>query len=145
MTIYGASGNTITLAPTTASAGTIIADDPNSALYLVVTSTVTSSFVDLVETVDTRDITVSIDAAIPGFDIKVAAAAPTGGDGTFGTAVTTPFTLTTSPQNIVSGIGSCYTGVGTLGYNLTYSLVKNTYANIRAKNNAVTVTYTITI
>ena len=87
---------------------------------------------------------VKADVLVPGFDIKVAATKITGGEGTFGSAQGTAFALTTSDQPIVTGIGSCWTDVDAKGYQLTYSLVTNTYANLRVGSNLVHVTYTLT-
>jgi len=146
LAIYGSGTTDITLAPTTTTPGTKIAASDNTALYLNVSSVVTSAWAGepLVETVDTRSILVKADVLVPGFDIKVAATKIAGGEGTFGSAQGTAFALTTSDQPIVTGIGSCWTDVDAKGYQLTYSLVTNTYANLRVGNNLVHVTYTLT-
>jgi len=136
--IAGASGiTTITLSPTTTTAGAAPTAAANSSLWLNVTSVVTAQ---------TRTINVKTSATIPGFDIKVQAASCTSGDGTFGTVVGSPVTLTTSDQPIITAIGTCYTGTGTSsGYNLTYQAVANTnFENVTASNGSATITYTIT-
>lgn len=93
-----------------------------------------------------RTISVKLDAIIPGIDIKVTAGAAAGsGAGTRGTPAG-PLTLTATDQEIITGIGSCYTGDGaTNGNNLTYNVSANTtaYNNILALTNTATVTYTI--
>lgn len=93
------------------------------------------------------NISVEIDALVPGVDISVKAAAPTTtvSGGTLGNASTTAIVLSSSPSNIISDIGASYTGDGASnGYNLTYSLASTTdYANLYAQTPSVTVTYTI--
>lgn len=96
--------------------------------------------------ITTRRITVAISAAYPGADLKVAAANPTG-FGTLGTPAGTALTLTTNPQDLVSGIGSCYTVNGAShGIQLTYSVgLNNTnFANLRSDASTPAVTYTLT-
>lgn len=98
-----------------------------------------------------RAVSVKLTAVIPGVDIKVTAAAKAGvGFGTFGTP-SAQLTLTATDQNILTGIGSAYTGNGaTNGHNLTYNVnygsgVGSTanYADLTASTNTATVTYTI--
>jgi hypothetical protein len=100
----------------------------------------------------TRNVSVKVDAIIPGIDIRVTAATATGsGGGTLGTP-SAQLTLTAADQTIVSGIGSAYTGDGANnGHNLTYALAAGSgsgtiaaYADLEATTTAVaTVTYTI--
>ncbi|MGC5743367.1 hypothetical protein [Chryseobacterium sp. NFX27] len=100
----------------------------------------------------TRNVSVKVNALIPGIDINVTAAAATGsGSGTLGTA-TAQLTLSAVDQTIVSGIGSAYTGNGANnGHNLTYALAAGSgpggvaaYADLEATASTVaTVTYTI--
>lgn len=100
----------------------------------------------------TRNVSVKVDAIIPGIDIRVTAATATGsGGGTLGTP-SAQLTLTAADQTIVSGIGSAYTGDGANnGHNLTYALAVGSgsgtiaaYADLEATTTAVaTVTYTI--
>lgn len=101
----------------------------------------------------TRNVSVKVNAVIPGIDIRVTAAA-TGvgaGGGTLGTP-SAQLTLSAADQTIVSGIGSAYTGDGANnGHNLTYALAAGSgpggiaaYADLEATATAVaTVTYTI--
>lgn len=122
----------------------ITAPADNSDLWLNVSSIVTATGgID-----PSRKVSVKVDATIPGVDINVTAAADAGnGAGTTGTVSPTAITLTTANQDIVTGIGSCYTGTGANnGYNLTYSIDAQTstnYGNIVANSNTVTVTHTI--
>ncbi len=100
----------------------------------------------------TRNVSVKVNAVIPGIDIRVTAAAATGaGGGTLGTP-SAQLTLSAADQTIVSGIGSAYTGDGANnGHNLTYALAAGSgpggiaaYADLEATATAVaTVTYTI--
>jgi len=100
----------------------------------------------------TRNVSVSVNAIIPGIDIQVTAAAATGsGGGTLGTPVA-QLTLSATDQTIISGIGSAYTGNGANnGHNLTYALTAGSgpggvavYADLQAAATTVaTVTYTI--
>ncbi|MBL1219209.1 hypothetical protein JET18_00035 [Chryseobacterium sp. L7] len=100
----------------------------------------------------TRNVSVSMNALIPGIDIQVTAAAATGsGAGTLGTP-SAQLILSAADQTIVSGIGSAYTGNGANnGHNLTYALAAGSgpggvaaYADLQATaTTVVTVTYTI--
>ncbi|MDQ1097883.1 MULTISPECIES: hypothetical protein [Chryseobacterium] len=100
----------------------------------------------------TRNVSVRLNALIPGIDIRVTAAAATGaGGGTLGTSAG-QITLSAADQTIISGIGSAYTGDGANnGHNLTYALAPGSgtgtvasYADLESTTTAVaTVTYTI--
>jgi hypothetical protein len=100
----------------------------------------------------TRNVSVKVNALIPGIDINVTAAAATGsGGGTLGTPAAL-LTLSAADQTIVSGIGSAYTGNGANnGHNLTYALAAGSgpggvaaYADLEATASTVaTVIYTI--
>ncbi|WP_261510142.1 hypothetical protein [Chryseobacterium paludis] len=100
----------------------------------------------------TRNVSVKLNAIIPGIDIHVTAAAAAGaGAGTLGTP-SAQLTLSAADQTIISGIGSAYTGDGANnGHNLTYALAAGSgpggvanYADLQATATAVaTVTYTI--
>lgn len=93
----------------------------------------------------TRRVTASVNQTIAGMDIKLQAAAASGaGGGTLGTP-TAQVTLTTTPINIITGIGGAFTGNGANnGHRLTISLVPNTYGNLSQTNTPVVITYTIT-
>ncbi|WP_404984762.1 hypothetical protein ACI513_14955 [Chryseobacterium sp. M5] len=100
----------------------------------------------------TRNVSVSVNAIIPGIDIHVTAAAATGsGGGTLGTPAA-QLTLSATDQTIISGIGSAFTGNGANnGHNLTYALAAGSgpggvavYEDLQATATTVaTVTYTI--
>ncbi|WBV58986.1 hypothetical protein PFY12_07845 [Chryseobacterium camelliae] len=118
----------------------------NSTLWLNYSSIKTSTGADT-----SRTISVKLSPVIVGVDVKVAAAAYSGsGEGTVGTP-SSPLTLTTTDQPILTGIGSVYTGNGVSnGHNLTYSVNYGTtggtavYADLVANPTAsTTVTYTI--
>jgi hypothetical protein len=97
--------------------------------------------------VNTRKVSVQLDDAIPGINLKLAVAEDaSAGDGQTGSSLTTSaITLTTSSKDIINEIGSCYTGNGaSKGHNLTYSLEADNYSEIEAGSQSVTVTYTIT-
>lgn len=100
----------------------------------------------------TRNVSVSVNAIIPGIDIHVTAAAAAGsGGGTLGTPAA-QLTLSATDQTIISGIGSAFTGNGANnGHNLTYALAAGSgpggvavYEDLQATATTVaTVTYTI--
>lgn len=100
----------------------------------------------------TRNVSVRLNALIPGIDIRVTAAAATGaGGGTLGVPAA-QLVLSAADQTLISGIGSAYTGNGANnGHNLTYSLAPGSapggvavYADLQATATTVaTVTYTI--
>lgn len=123
----------------------IVANAANNTLWLNYSSI--KSVAD-----PTRNVSVKLNAVIPGIDIRVTAAAATGaGGGTLGTPAA-QLTLSAADQTIISGIGSAYTGNGTNnGHNLTYSLAAGSgpggvavYADLQATATTVaTVTYTI--
>ena len=126
------------VAPSEAGLG-MVTSATNSALWLNYSSTTAPTL--------TNTISVKADVLLPGMALKVLAASVAGsGDGATGTP-TSIVTLTTSDQNIVNTIGTCYTGDGTSnGHNLTYSLATTDYSLIKytATPTVVTVTYTIT-
>jgi hypothetical protein len=135
----GANDITITMT-VPAEAGDPFASETDNSLWLNVTSIVAS--------LQTRDISVSINAAIPGLNLKVVSAAYSGsGFGSWGT-VGSELTLSTSSQNLITGIGSGYTGDGANnGYQLTYTAEPDAsnFANIESTSSTnITVTYTMT-
>ncbi|HAO07411.1 MAG TPA: hypothetical protein DCQ50_10545 [Chryseobacterium sp.] len=145
--IEPAASKNITLgftAPTEAG-NPIVANAANTTLWLNYSSI--KSVAD-----PTRNVSVKLNAVIPGIDINVTAAAATGsGGGTLGTP-SAQLTLSAADQTIISGIGSAYTGNGANnGHNLTYALAAGsgpggvaTYADLTAAATTVaTVTYTI--
>ncbi|AWW00790.1 hypothetical protein DJ013_04075 [Arcticibacterium luteifluviistationis] len=99
--------------------------------------------------VTSRKVTVKASPSISTFpaDLKVIAAADaSNGDGTIGTP-TAAVTLTDSDQDLITGIGSAYTGTGPgNGHKLTYTVAAKTggdYADLRYGTEKVTVTYTL--
>ncbi|WP_172280963.1 hypothetical protein AAEU33_06845 [Chryseobacterium sp. Chry.R1] len=123
----------------------IVASPANTTLWLNYSSI--KSVAD-----PSRNVTVRLNALVPGIDIHVTAAAATGaGAGTLGTP-SALITLSAADQTIISGIGSAYTGNGANnGHNLTYALAAGSgpggvaaYADLQATATTVaTVTYTI--
>ncbi len=137
--IEGGSSISLTLvAPTEAGEGMDMSAT-NSDLWLNYSSTTASAA--------TNTVSVRASTTLPGVALKVLAGADAGeGDGAVGTP-TSIVTLSTSDQNIINSIGTCYTGDGTSkGHNLTYSLATSAYNLIKytASPTSVTVTYTIT-
>lgn len=123
----------------------IVADGTDNTLWLNYSSIKSASDT-------TRNVSVKLDALIPGIDINLTAAAASGsGEGDLGTP-SAQLTLSAADQTLISGIGSAYTGDGANnGHNLTYALAPGsgsgtiaTYADLEATSTAVaTVTYTI--
>lgn len=121
-------------------AGAAIADVTSNTSWINYTSIVAS--------LATNKVSVAITGTVPaGTTLKVVAAAHAGtGDGTYGTP-TAAVTLSTTAQNLITTIGSCYTGDGiTNGHQLTYTWSVNpaSYASLVATTGTgITATYTI--
>lgn len=137
-------GTAVTLAfptPTEAGAAFDVSTVTNNSLWLNYSSIVASAG----ET--SRIVKVKLGSKqTNGLDVRLLAAAQAGGTGTTGTP-SAMLTLTTSDQDLISAIGSCYTGNGTSsGHQLTYSLNINDVAALKhdLDDNAVVVTFTIT-
>ncbi len=102
-------------------------------------------------TESSRTVSVAVSAGtLPGgLDLKVQAAADAGnGDGSVGTAAGSALTLSGTGQNIITTIGSCYTGDGASnGHQLTYTLDLASGGNYSDLDfdeaTTVTVTYTL--
>ncbi len=102
------------------------------------------------DTETSRNVSVSYVGTLPGgMDLKVVAATDAGnGDGTVGTP-SAEVSLTTTDQNIITGIGSAYTADGVSnGHQLTYTLDVDTtagsYANLNFDDDTqLTITYTL--
>ncbi|WP_412850985.1 hypothetical protein ACL0VS_07145 [Chryseobacterium sp. PMSZPI] len=100
----------------------------------------------------TRNVSVKLNAIIPGIDIHVTAAVASGsGAGLLGKSAGL-LTLTAADQTIISDIGSAYTGNGANnGHNLTYALAAGSgpggvaaYSDLQATaTTTATVVYTI--
>ncbi len=121
-------------------AGAAIADVTSSTSWINYTS--------IIESLATNKVSVAITGTVPaGTTLKVVAAAHAGtGDGTYGTP-TAAVTLSATAQNLITTIGSCYTGDGnTNGHQLTYTWSVNpaSYASVvAAAGTGITATYTI--
>lgn len=113
----------------------------DNSLWLNYTSIVTSN--------KTRNITVALNDEnnLPkGVSLVVTAGSITSGKGKKGTA-SEKVTLAKNAQNLVTGIGSCYTESGHgKGHQLTYALEMDNdkYADLMANSYTVEITYTIT-
>lgn len=146
--IEGASGTTINLG----------ADAPTEAGLPVDFSTGSSNsdlWINYSSIKDSANATRKISAKIStgtlpsGMTLSVTAGADAGnGDGTMGTSAGA-VSLTTSDQDVITGIGSAYTDDGASnGHNLTYDLTltggAGNYAQLDASNNTtIEITYTI--
>jgi len=97
-----------------------------------------------------RQITVALDDAdnLPeGVSLLVSAGSISSGKGTKGSAAEGKVTISATAQNLVTGIGSCYTESGSKkGHQLTYELAMDAdqYAYLVAATYDVQITYTIT-
>ena len=118
----------------------------NSSLWLNYTSIVEGSKKNPKE----RNISVQLDddKNLPeGISIVLSARNASTGQGQKGQAVSGNITLTKNAQDIVTGIGSCYTESGyQKGHQLTYALNMDidNYADLLADSYEVEITYTIT-
>lgn len=125
-------------APTEAG-NAIITPASNSSLWINFTSAVSASL--------TRRVTVQASGTLPaGVSMTVQANGPAGsGAGTRGVAVGL-LTLTSSVQNIITGIGGAYTGNGVSnGFQVTYTASLGTnYSALRSGSAVFTVIYTLT-
>ena len=97
---------------------------------------------------NSRSISVKIsDGSLPGgVSLKLSVGGVSTGNGTRGQSAATGKALTTSSQDVVTGIGSCYTETGeNKGHQLTYALDMDNgnYQALEAGNYDVTVQYTI--
>jgi hypothetical protein len=93
-------------------------------------------------------IQVELSEAIPaGTTLTITAALPTGGNGTPGVINTASFTSNEiAVLPLITAIGSCYSGEGNVGANLTYTWSVNAlqYALVKSAEAAnITATYTI--
>lgn len=137
--IEGPSSISLTLVPPTEAGLGMDMSATNSSLWMNYSSTTASSA--------TNTVSVKSSITLPGVDLKVLASTDAGGgDGTVGSP-SSIVTLSTTDQNIITNIGTCYTGDGVnKGHNLTYSLATTAYNLIKftATPASITVTYTIT-
>lgn len=120
----------------------LTAPSPNSDLYLNLSSTAKGGSTG-------KTVAASISSDLPaGITLKVVAAASATGKGNLGSP-TSEIALSTTPQNVITGVKTGYTGDGVgNGFQLTYTFaVEDTDAAIEALTNdipVVTVTYTMT-
>jgi hypothetical protein len=143
--VEGSAGTTsITLSPNVSGlqAGEAVnfENATNSDLWLNYTSIVNSG--------NARKIDAKIDGNLPaGLDILLNVGGVTSGNGTRGVTTGNDVVLVSSAQDVVSGIGSCYTEKGqNKGRQLTYRLKTNNdnYGTILASDSySITVIYTI--
>ena len=132
------------VAPTEAGEAIDFTNTTNSDLWINYSSIVGST------TEASRKVTVKVsNGTLPGgMTLKVTAGADAGnGGGTVGTP-TAQVTLSGTDQDIITGIGSCYTGnLFSNGHNLSYALVVDqaNYGDIDFDEaTTLTVTYTLT-
>lgn len=121
-----------------------------TAIALIESNTSWINYTSIVATDASNKVSVAITTgAVPaGTTLKVVAAAhATAGDGTYGTPGAA-ITLSADAQDLITAIGSCYTGTGAeSGHQLTYtwSVDDDKYATVKAAAAAsITATYTIT-
>lgn len=143
------SGSTIQVNPDTPNEAGMAADfskATNSSIWINYSSIVNSKFDPA------RNITAQITSGfVPaGIVLSLVASKDAGrGEGNMGTP-TAKINLNGSAQNIITGVGSAYTGNGAQkGHKLTYSLEmdsqKGSYAKLDAdQSNTLTITYTLT-
>lgn len=115
--LIATNGAVVSMNLVTSEAGTPVASVSNSNMYVKITSTVPGS--------TSRMITAKMSSGtIPaGTRLTLQAALSTNlnGAGRKGVVVVTPIILSTTDQDLITGIGSYYTGTGnTDGYRLTY-------------------------
>ncbi|HDR52697.1 MAG TPA: hypothetical protein ENN90_13945 [Mariniphaga anaerophila] len=106
------------------------------------------NYTSIVKSNQKRNITASIDGNLPaGVSLKVKAGTDASlGNGAAGSPES-EITLESTAKNVITGIGSAYTGEGYKnGHQLTYTLdmADESYAKLVAADYNVTVTYTIT-
>lgn len=146
--LEAAVGTAITLSPNAPNEAGLAIDfssEQNSDIWINYSSIVGS------KTEPSRNISVQITSGtVPeGMLLSVVASKDAGlGDGTMGSP-TAKLTVDQSAQDIITGVGSAYTGNGvTKGHQLTYSLTLDTQAGSYAKldfdqSNTLGITYTL--
>lgn len=142
--IEGGTSVTLTaVAPTEAGNPLNLLGTTNNTLYLNYSSIIGAAPDNV------RKVSVAVtNGTLPsGIDLKVTASAATGdGAGTKGSPGS-QMTLSNTAQDLITGIGSCYTGDGSgKGHQLTYVLTENSanYANLNfSTTHSLTITYTL--
>lgn len=124
--------------------------EAGTAIGAVTNNTSWINYTSIIAGEETNKVSVILSGtAVPaGTTLKVVAAAHAGtGDGTYGTPTSSAVTLSTTARDLITAIGSCYTGTGNEnGHQLTYiwSVNADDYASVKAAANAdITATYTI--
>jgi len=122
-------------------------DESGSAIAEVTSNTSWINYTSVIESGSTNKVTVALTGTVPaGTTLTVVAADAVGGNGNFGTPAAA-VTLSATAQDLITEIGSCYTGDGdTNGHQLTYtwSVDAGGYANVVAASGSdITATYTI--
>lgn len=127
----------------------IVPTEAGSAIEEVTSNTSWINYTSIIASGTTNKVSVALSgAAVPaGTTLKVVAATHAGsGNGTYG-APTEAVTLSQTAQDLITGVGSCYTGTGnTNGHQLTYtwSVDADKYETVVAAAAAdITATYTI--
>lgn len=145
--LEASNGTSITLGPTAPTEAGMAVD------FNAVDNSIWINYSSIVGSVTepSRNVSVQITSGtVPaGTELTVLAAADAGsGDGTMGTP-TPAITLSSTAQNIITGIGSAYTGDGVnKGHNLSYALnlasASGSYAQLDFDNSdTVVITYTL--
>jgi hypothetical protein len=136
----GSKDFTFTFAPPTEAGLSLTNPTPNNTLWLNYSSIKSASD-------PTRSVLVKLSTAVSGgISFTVFALPSIGGVGTLA-GIAPPVSLTTTNQSVLGGIGSAYTGNGPgAGHQLLYTTAfsPGSYGDIRASNQAITVTYTLT-
>jgi|GEM_PF-1168853 len=106
------------------------------------------NYTSIATTLKNNEIIASVSAIPAGTTLYVTAAdgvLTAGSGGTSGGTSTGKKTLVTASSgvSVLTAIGSCYTGTGTNGSQITYSWYVTDYTKVFAYDNDVTVTYTI--
>jgi len=143
LSLLSASATQINLQLTTAVAGEAVkASVSDSTARLKISSVITSA---------ARTLSASVSAVPAGTVLKLQAQTPNSSfGGTPGTFVTDAALPTSSSTDIITGIGSCYSGTATDdGYKLKYTWgllnAATSYAAVRATGAGVVVTVTLTL
>ena len=136
----------VVLTLSTSVAGTPVVSVSNSDMYVKVSSVVPGN--------TNRKITARVSGGtIPAgtrLTLLAALSVNLNGGGRRGVAVTTPIILNTTDQDLVTGVGSCYTGTGyTDGYRLTYTwapyLPATNYQLLQSTTTPTVITIVLTI
>lgn len=126
-------------------AGAILSSVSNSNLYIKISS--------LVPAGTSRKVTVKLlSGTIPAgtqLTIQPTASTTTNSGGTLGSVASSPVVISSVDQNLITGIGSCYTGTGSSdGYRMTFNWgIVNpsaTYGQLFATTSNPVIVFTVT-